>query len=94
MANIGFKEDLVNEFKSDKSCLYDSDMIDAVVAFANSDGGDLYLGVEDDGEVTDLNKNHTDITMLSAFIANNSSTLICTSGISGSGKAIHQNIRS
>lgn len=46
MSNIGFKENLVNEFKSDRTCLPDSDIIDAVVAFANTDGGDLYLGVE------------------------------------------------
>ena len=27
-------------------------MIDAVVAFANTNGGDLYLGVENDGHIT------------------------------------------
>ena len=40
MSNIGFKENLVNEFKSDRTCLPDSDIIDAVVAFANTDGGE------------------------------------------------------
>ena len=70
MALIGFNEDLVNEFKSDKNCLSDSEIIDAVVAFANTDGGNLYLGVEDNGEITGLHDSHKDITLLSAFIAN------------------------
>ena len=70
MSNIGFKENLVNEFKSDRMCLPDSDIIDAVVAFANTDGGDLYLGVENDGEITGLHSRHKDITQLAAFIAN------------------------
>lgn len=70
MTNIGFKEDLTHEFKSDKSKLSDSDIIDAVVAFANTDGGELYLGVEDDGQITGLHKEHKDVTRLAAFIAN------------------------
>lgn len=70
MANIGFKENLLIEFKSDKNCLHDSEIIDAVVAFANTDGGDLYLGVEDNGEITGLHEKHMDTTRLAAFIAN------------------------
>ena len=70
MASIGFNEDLINEFKSDKNCLSDNEIIDAVVAFANTDGGNLYLGVEDSGEITGIHDNHKDITLLSAFIAN------------------------
>ena len=52
--NIGFKEDIISEFKSDKSKLSDSDIVDEVVAFANTNGGALYIGVEDDGEITGL----------------------------------------
>ena len=70
MAQIGFTESLTIEFKSDKNCLSDGDIIDSVVAFANTDGGDLYLGVEDDGEISGLHQKHQDITQLSAFIAN------------------------
>lgn len=70
MANIGTKENLTVEFKSDVSRLPDGDIIDAVVAFANTDGGDLYLGVEDNGDITGLHKDHMDTTRLSAFIAN------------------------
>ena len=50
--NIGFRETLTVEFKSDRKRLPDSDLIDAVVAFANTEGGELYVGVEDDGEIT------------------------------------------
>ena len=70
MGNIGFNENLIIEFKSDLNCLPDGDIIDAVVAFANADGGELYLGVEDSGEITGLHDKHKDITQLSAFIAN------------------------
>lgn len=70
MKNIGFSEDLMHEFKSDLKRLPDNDIIDAVVAFANTDGGDLYLGVEDNGDITGLHESHRDITQLSAFIAN------------------------
>ncbi len=68
--NIGFRESLTVEFKSDKSRLPDSDLIDAVVAFANTDGGKLYVGVEDDGEITGLHPAHKDSVQLAAFIAN------------------------
>ena len=48
------RETMEVEFKSDLKKLSDSDLVDAVVAFANTNGGDLYLGVEDDGTVTGL----------------------------------------
>lgn len=70
MAKIGFTEDMTHEFKSDKNKLPDGEIIDAVVAFANTDGGELYLGVEDDGEITGLHREHLDITRLTAFVAN------------------------
>ncbi len=70
MEKIGFKENLVIEFKNDTNCLPDSDIVDAVVAFANTDGGELYLGVEDNGEITGIHNKHKDIVQLSAFIAN------------------------
>ena len=68
--NIGFKEDLHNEFKSDLKCISDSDIIDVVIAFANTDGGTLYIGVEDNGDITGVHPNHKDTTKLAAFIAN------------------------
>lgn len=67
---IPARESLEVEFKSDIHKLPDDALIDAVVAFANTNGGELYLGVEDDGTVTGLHKDHMDITQLAAFIAN------------------------
>ncbi|WP_287056339.1 ATP-binding protein, partial [Megasphaera sp.] len=64
------EESLTVEFKSDRNCLPDNDIIDVVVAFANTEGGDLYLGIEDDGTITGLHPKHRDITRLTAFIAN------------------------
>mgnify|MGYP002423783228 FL=1 len=63
-------ESMEIEFKSDVKKLSDSDLVDAIVAFANTHGGDLYLGVEDDGTVTGLHEQHRDATQLAAFIAN------------------------
>lgn len=65
------KETLTIEFKSDRNKLKNSDIFDAVVAFANTEGGDLYLGIEDSGEVTGVHKEHNNHTTLAAFIANN-----------------------
>ena len=70
MCTFPHAETLTIEFKSDKKPLPDNDIIDAVVAFANTEGGDLYLGIEDDGTVTGLHPSHQDITRLTAFIAN------------------------
>lgn len=64
------KETLEIEFKSDLKKLSDTDLIDAVVAFANTGGGDIYLGVEDDGTPTGVHKTHKDYTKLAAFVAN------------------------
>ena len=65
------KETLYIEFKSDLNKLPDSELIEAVVAFSNTDGGDLYLGVEDDGSVTGIHKDHQNFTTVNALIANN-----------------------
>ncbi len=47
-------ETLTVEFKSDRKCLADRDLMAAVVALTNTDGGVLLLGVEDDGKITGL----------------------------------------
>lgn len=65
------KETLTIEFKSDKKKYPDSEIFDAVVAFANTEGGDLYLGIEDSGEVTGVHTAHQNPITLSAYIANN-----------------------
>lgn len=70
MRQIPERESLTEEFKSDQKRLPDSEIIDTVVALSNTDGGRLFLGVEDDGVVTGVHKQHADPTQLAAFIAN------------------------
>ncbi|WP_152975099.1 ATP-binding protein, partial [Youngiibacter fragilis] len=47
MIQIPKKETLIVEFKSDKKKLPDSDLVEAVIGMANTMGGELYLGIED-----------------------------------------------
>lgn len=68
---IPLKETLTVEFKSDIKKYGDADLFEDVVAFANTNGGDLYLGVEDDGTITGVHKEHSNPITLSAYIANN-----------------------
>ncbi|MDP2647599.1 MAG: crosslink repair DNA glycosylase YcaQ family protein [Desulfobacterales bacterium] len=63
-------ETLTIEFKSDVKGLPDRDLAAAVVAMANTEGGLILLGVEDDGAVTGLQPAHQDTTGLIALIAN------------------------
>ena len=65
------QETLTVEFKSDLKKYPDSEIFDVVVAFANTEGGTLYLGVEDDGQITGVHESHKNPITLSAFIANN-----------------------
>lgn len=64
------EETITVEFKSDLKKLSDSDIFEAVVAFANTEGGYLYLGVEDNGDITGIHPDHKNPVTLSAFIAN------------------------
>lgn len=63
-------ETLLVEFKSDRKRLPDTDLVAAVVALANTEGGSLFLGVEDDGTVTGLHESHTNLAGLGALLAN------------------------
>jgi predicted HTH transcriptional regulator len=51
-------ETLTVEFKSNRKRLPDDDLIEAVVCLANAVGGELWLGVEDDGIPTGLHAEH------------------------------------
>ena len=52
-------ESLTVEFKSEASrAMSDSEIVDNIVALANTDGGDLYLGIEDDGKPTGVSRQH------------------------------------
>lgn len=65
------KETLDIEFKSDLPKGYpDADLVDEVVAIANTHGGIIYLGVEDDATPTGLSKGHMDSIGLEAMVAN------------------------
>ena len=70
MSTIPAKESLTCEFKSDLKGLPDRDLIEAVVCTANGAGGEIYLGVEDDGQVTGLHIKHQFLDGLAAPIAN------------------------
>lgn len=63
-------EGLTVEFKSDRNRLPDRDLVAAVVCLANTEGGEIYLGVEKDGTVTGLHPSHWNITGVIALIAN------------------------
>lgn len=63
------QESLTVEFKSDRSKLPDRDLVEALVCLANTDGGELWLGVEDDGTPTGLHADHRALTGLSAMVA-------------------------
>lgn len=71
MRTIPYREDLIVEFKSDLKRYPDNDLIDEIVGMANTKGGTLYLGVEDDGEITGVNKVHKDAIGVTALVANN-----------------------
>ena len=69
-------ETLKVEFKSDSKGLPDRDIVAAAVAIANTEGGLILLGVEDDGTVTGVQSVHQDTTGLVALIANRTSPSI------------------
>ena len=63
------KETLTVEFKSDRKRLSDSDLIEAIVCLANADGGEVWLGVEDDGTPTGLHTAHFPLDGLTGLVA-------------------------
>ena len=69
-------ESLSLEFKSDLKCLSDRDLVAVVVSLANTDGGNLLLGVEDDGTVTGLHANHLHVSGIPPLIANKTNPAI------------------
>ena len=78
MRTIPFTEGLETEFKSDIKCYPDHDLVEEVVGMANTIGGTIYLGVEDDGVITGIHKNHRDAIGAAALIANNTVPPIAT----------------
>ena len=70
MQPIPEKETLTIEFKSDLEGYADDELIDEIVGMANTEGGMLYLGVEDDGTPSGLIDRHKDTIGLCALVAN------------------------
>lgn len=63
------RETLTVEFKSDRKRLPDHDLVEAVSCLANAEGGELWLGVEDDGIPTGLHPDHLQLIGLPGLIA-------------------------
>jgi len=61
-------ESLTVEFKSDRKRLSDNELVEAVVCLANAEGGELWLGVEDDGTPTGLHADHQKLAGLPGLI--------------------------
>lgn len=62
-------ETLTVEFKSDRKRLPDDELVEALVCLANTEGGELWLGVEDDGTATGLHVAHHNLANLPGLIA-------------------------
>jgi len=62
-------ESLTVEFKSDRKRLSDAELVEALVCLANTEGGELWLGVEDDGQATGLHADHLVLSGLAGVVA-------------------------
>ncbi|QIB50091.1 ATP-binding protein [Pseudomonas sp. OIL-1] len=63
------RETLTVEFKSDLKKLPDRELIEALVCLANAEGGELWLGVEDDATPTGLHAEHRMLEGLAGMVA-------------------------
>lgn len=63
------RETLTVEFKSDRCKLPDRDLIEALICLANAEGGELWLGVEDDGIPSGLHPDHRLLEGLAGMVA-------------------------
>ena len=70
MRTIPMKETLEIEFKSDVKSYPDHALVEEIVGMTNTVGGVLFLGVEDDGTITGIQKKHKDAIGVTALIAN------------------------
>ena len=63
------RESLTVEFKSDRKRLSDHDLVEAVICLSNADGGQLWLGVEDDATPTGLHTERLQVSGLAGLVA-------------------------
>ena len=61
-------ESITVEFKSDRRPLPMDELYKEVVSLANTDGGIICLGIEDNGLVSGVDKQHTDLIEMAAKI--------------------------
>lgn len=62
-------ESLTVEFKSDRKRYPDNELIEALIGLANTEGGELWLGVEDNGTPTGLHEAHQNLLGLPGLVA-------------------------
>lgn len=62
-------ESLRIEFKSDRMRLPDQALVEALIGLANTEGGELWLGVEDNGTPTGLHAEHQNLVGLPGMVA-------------------------
>lgn len=84
------KESLSIEFKSDKKCYPLGKLYEDLVAMANTDGGCLFLGVEDNGTPTGVNLQHKNCQQMEASIQDNTSVVCADSAKSSQRKYLHR----
>ena len=65
------KESLTIEFKSDRKCYPMAKLYEDLVGMANTDGGLLFLGMEDDGTPTGVDRQHINLQSMEASIQDN-----------------------
>lgn len=65
------KESMIIEFKSDRRCYPLAKLYEDLVGMANTDGGWLYLGIEDDGIPTGVDKQHMNCQFMESTIQDN-----------------------
>lgn len=69
MTSLPSIETLTVEFKSDQKRLPDRDLIEAITCLANTDGGELWPCVEDNGTPTGLHPDHRQLNGLVGLVA-------------------------
>ena len=79
MRDIPQRESLTVEFKSDRTNLPNADLAAAIVGLANTEGGELWLGVEDNGTVTGLFKPEKGEEQIKGAIATNTNPTLMPS---------------
>lgn len=76
--DIPIKETLTVEFKSDRQCYPLSKLYEDIVGLANTDGGVLYLGVENNGSPTGVDSQHRNTQNIEAGIQDNTEPSLFT----------------